>query len=981
VAPSGADTNAGSAAAPFATIGKAASLAQAGDTVWIAGGDYRETVRPAASGTDASPITFRSWDSGARARLNGTDVVAGPWTQVGTSGVYWASWVGDYTSAVQQSDQIFVDGAMLNLLRWPKETNNNLTLPREAAIDAITITHPQSTVTDSEWDQPDGRWTGAKVWVNLSNQYDGQGQSGSIVSTSLSAKQIVWTGIDTRGGEGAWGVRAGTAYYLFDPTPEALAATGGIEAALGEKEWWLDRTARRLYVRLAGGADPSAHRVEAKRRDWGFDLVDRSFITVRDLDLFATSITTDPDPKWQNMGATVAAATGILIDGLQVDYVTHFTDQTGDYQVQWAGQSGIVLSGRGHTLRNCVFRWSAGSGVSVVGEDHRVYNNLFESMGYLVVESGAINTGKWSSVSRDHKIGFNTIRDSASLGISIRRLSNSDPEVVGVARVHHNQIFDVMHRMYDAGGVDWVGVDGQWVRVDHNLIHGMPEFLQFGIYPDYGAGGDNGVMRYQIDHNVVFDAWSPIGGNSFREIRINNNVALNTTQPHTYMPSGISTQNGSRDNIAVEVYNNISSGSLDSVSKGTLSANLTGSVSSLAPLFVDPSNADPLLRDYALKASATTAIDKGVAVTPWDDPVVNGAPDIGAYEYGRTKWKAGYGAVPWYLDDQDTLRVAARESTLVGAVVLHPFAALGPVTGLTVSGASAGVTVQLAATTAVPDDPLGVAVTVGAGAPLGTGWFELEGTLSGGAAHRQAFSFEVLPAQSVASIQLTGGAAEPWQLAPGQIFTLTATAYDAAGQPFVSQPVFTWAVTGGGTIDPTGNLTTATRQGGPYVITVSAGGVTATQLFRVATDWARIGALSDSSELNSTTLKGNAVDDSLTTLWVSNASDPQWLRWDLGEPVMVDRVELLWHTANFGRDYAIEISTDGTTWQRLRLITGSTSGGAKVHEGLNGPAARYVQVLGLARPSGTAWACLGKVDTKSGGLGVMFESLVFEGHR
>jgi hypothetical protein len=28
-----------------------------------------------------------------------------------------------------------------------------------------------------------------------------------------------------------------------------------------------------------------------------------------------------------------------------------------------------------------------------------------------------------------------------------------------------------------------------------------------------------------------------------------------------------------------------------------------------------------------------------------------------------------------------------------------------------------------------------------------------------------------------------------------------------------------------------------------------------------------------------------------------------------------------------------------------------------------------------------AWACLGKVDTKSGGLGVMFESLVFEGHR
>jgi hypothetical protein len=39
------------------------------------------------------------------------------------------------------------------------------------------------------------------------------------------------------------------------------------------------------------------------------------------------------------------------------------------------------------------------------------------------------------------------------------------------------------------------------------------------------------------------------------------------------------------------------------------------------------------------------------------------------------------------------------------------------------------------------------------------------------------------------------------------------------------------------------------------------------------------------------------------------------------------------------------------------------------------------QVVLIGGPKDSDWACLGKVDTKSGGLGVMFESLVFEGHR
>ena len=54
VAPTGSDSNAGSLAAPFATVQKGVDTAGAGDTVWLRGGTYKITT-PKTSG---SGITF-----------------------------------------------------------------------------------------------------------------------------------------------------------------------------------------------------------------------------------------------------------------------------------------------------------------------------------------------------------------------------------------------------------------------------------------------------------------------------------------------------------------------------------------------------------------------------------------------------------------------------------------------------------------------------------------------------------------------------------------------------------------------------------------------------------------------------------------------------------------------------------------------------------------------------------------------------------
>jgi hypothetical protein len=58
VAKTGSDSNSGSASAPWLTIGHAASVAQAGATVYVQAGTYNESVTFASSGTASAPIVF-----------------------------------------------------------------------------------------------------------------------------------------------------------------------------------------------------------------------------------------------------------------------------------------------------------------------------------------------------------------------------------------------------------------------------------------------------------------------------------------------------------------------------------------------------------------------------------------------------------------------------------------------------------------------------------------------------------------------------------------------------------------------------------------------------------------------------------------------------------------------------------------------------------------------------------------------------------
>jgi len=81
VATSGNDTNPGTAAAPLRSIQRAANLAQAGDTITVHAGTYRERVAPPRGGeSDQKRITYQA-AAGEKVELKGSEVVK-DWVKV-----------------------------------------------------------------------------------------------------------------------------------------------------------------------------------------------------------------------------------------------------------------------------------------------------------------------------------------------------------------------------------------------------------------------------------------------------------------------------------------------------------------------------------------------------------------------------------------------------------------------------------------------------------------------------------------------------------------------------------------------------------------------------------------------------------------------------------------------------------------------------------------------------------------------------------
>ncbi|HEX8549192.1 MAG TPA: T9SS type A sorting domain-containing protein [Cytophagaceae bacterium] len=645
----------------FLTISKAALVAvNSGDVVKVGTGTYREQVNIVKSG-----ITFQTYNG--KVTINGTDLVGqtggNNWTAVAgstyktTTGMDW-----DLTRAYGEN-QLFLDTTMIHCLRWPHNTSSDFIMPTMAKADGGTQNKDAKTTTILDSDFKGGSvWVGAQIFINLAhNGLDGQGWVGIV--TAVSSGSITCNFFHNVG-ETVWAVGEGTEYYLFNPLA-ANVSDDNIDGLLGPGEWYKkgSGTNYTLYVKTLDLGKPNttpARNVNAKKRYFAFssDGIASNY-TVDGFDLFGCSVTTfsNADNDWGHL----SSCSGITIKNLTIRYISHQI-ATGDYQLEHAARTGLVLNGNDNTVDNCTITYSATSAISLQGNRLKATNNKIYNTNYMCSNAGAINTGRSSKKSLDLEIGYNLISNTTHVGIYLANFRNSDPNKPGVARVHHNTIVNYMRRSGDSGAIDEATQDLQWARIDHNYIYntmGHDETREgagfFGIYHDFGDYNTQ-LIRSIIDHNVVTNCMTPIVINDGTDVKIYNNVLIGNGKAgyensKWSIGNYVNEHNNKGKNF--EIYNNIMShpistdvmwignSMVNAVSSNNVE-NATIEYLTTNSIFVSPkfTGADRRVTDFKLRDNNTTRtriIDKGLfRVGDYREDVKDDKTDLGAFEFSAT---------------------------------------------------------------------------------------------------------------------------------------------------------------------------------------------------------------------------------------------------------------------------------------------------------------------------------------------------------
>jgi hypothetical protein len=577
VSPKGDDSAAGTFNQPFRTIQHCAEVVQAGESCIMRKGVYREEVRPANSGSAASPITFKPYP-GESVTISGAEVLTG-WTH-DTGHVYYANMDWDLGAG---NNQVFVDGKMMVEARWP---NMGLDPSKPKWATSHTV-----EARGAGWLLETPALPKVKeAYINL-----GIGQFGyAWEAQSGRAKRVDNNHLEVQaiGKSFSHPLVDGSQYFVWGA--RSLLDTPG--------EWFYDSAKHRLYLWLPDSGNPEDHKIEAKKRTLAFDLRGRSNVHLQKLNIFGATVFTDEH------------SSEIVLKGLNVTYPSHFTLVTQPVS-QGRGDTGIVLHGHDNTLEDSIIAYSAGNGVTLNGSGQTVKNNIIHDVGYAGTDTAAVTMActSCSGESSGHLVAYNTLYNAGRSILLARK--------VGSSRILYNDMSHAGLQMDDLGIVYTFKTDGEGTEIAYNLIHdNEAEDNGFGIYIDKWSS------NFIVHHNVV---WSVEDALRLNMPSTNNLVINNTLLGNRYSVNAWGTK---YDLTGIKVYNNIAPDGIHNVKYG---ARLKDNLVSQNPSFQNPEKHDFTLR------SGSPAIDNGLVLSPYTDGFEGSAPDLGAYEYGSEAWTAG----------------------------------------------------------------------------------------------------------------------------------------------------------------------------------------------------------------------------------------------------------------------------------------------------------------------------------------------------
>ena len=596
VSTAGNDKNRGTEEKPFRTIQKAADKMVAGDTCYVRGGTYRELVQPKHSGSKNKTIRFQA-GLGEVVILSGTKPIRSRWS-IHKGNIY-------KTRVPENFDQLFVDGRMMIEARWPnmrfdQRFDKTIWATAGKGSEYGTMVDPALAKTGIDWNGATatlnvGSWqTWRRTVRNHSTGSDRFNYDRNLSSRLESKRQ--WEGFDH--------------YFL----------AGKLEALDIPTEWYLDRNSRTLYLWTPDGDNPDEHNVEAKIRDYVFDVRQRDFIEMQGFHLFAATL------KFEQ-------SNNCLIDGCHLHFPT------------WAhglGQAPLtLLEGSDNIMRNCSVVYSDGPAVIMKGANNTLENCLFHDIDWHGLINGlGVNTAASATSVIRRCTMFNI---GASEGLVLPSIG---PSLVEYNYIHHAGLVQSDGSLIQSHGINLNGtvIRYNWVH-DHNAFN----------WGGNGIRGDDLTRNLLVHHNVVWNCREKgiiVKGD---HNRVFNNTCLNNDKIDILAPSRAEPFKSwapkqhphllDKQNVHTHIANNCAP---------LITGTFTWQKTKAPPLGLTESNyhgsnpmlADPAGRDFRPQADSPL-VDAAKPIAGITDGYQGRAPDIGAYEFGGKRWLPGCHNALW----------------------------------------------------------------------------------------------------------------------------------------------------------------------------------------------------------------------------------------------------------------------------------------------------------------------------------------------
>ncbi|MBQ4518011.1 MAG: hypothetical protein II997_05455 [Clostridia bacterium] len=627
VSPNGTDAGGTTEATAFKTLTAAYNAMVSGDTCIILPGVYHEELNI----NGKNNLTFAAQTPGT-VTITGGDEVTG-WVKDTMENV----WVANVGAGIYNGDGniVFQNGELCQEARWPDLTQEDadgahklLNLDNYARVEQQGTAVP--TITDKDLAELNNlNLTGAYVWTVSGAAY------WSYVAKIMSHDKTnhILTLEDVFGSTGYW-PRGNTQgwpeniYYIFDH--KGLLSCEG--------EWYSEEPVEgsatgKLYMYHAGNDAPQD--VELRSREYTIRVQNAQNITLEGLHVRSglvsfsdtTSRCTIKDMKLETLDYRMPRALNSLYDG----------------KLHRPSARGAIINGNNHLVVGCEFFNLYGEGINLLGDESRVLNNYFHDFNMEATYADGVqmlddktlemngvdwnnanivenNTQSVNCYGKKHLISHNTFKyfGRSAIGGTFTK-----------AVISYNDLSDGNRLTRDGSLFYIVNADFGGSEFHHNVlgesING--EGMQLGLYLD---GFTTGMVVYK---NLVYGQESE--GNVFsRSMTMNHHALGNVIVNNTIVnKSGISIMTA--DHAHTVFMNNLFQNKL--VPQGEyVGVDFHNNVEN----FSNWTNAEQ--NDYSLASNAEEAINKGVEIPGVTDGFVGDRPDLGAFEYGAEKWKAGH---------------------------------------------------------------------------------------------------------------------------------------------------------------------------------------------------------------------------------------------------------------------------------------------------------------------------------------------------